>query len=163
MTGRELNSFEQNMLSNIGAHGWYGLHVFDPDEASPRFSYSVGFPETLGAPEFIIFGLPNELTHQMLWEVFRQIKAGAEPVHGRRWSDLLEGFDCFSLIADHESLFSEYLISSQWHWRHIGRDGSPPVMQLVWPSHATGLFPWEADCPESVVAAQPKLWKLPVP
>ena len=125
MTRRELNQFEQNILSNVNKHGWHGLHVFDPEETSPNFSYSVGFPETLGAPEFIVFGLPHDLTHQMLWEVFKQIKAGAEPTHGRRWSDLLEGFDCISLTANHDSLFTEYLISSHWYWRHSGRDGSP--------------------------------------
>ncbi|MEQ9504961.1 MAG: DUF4262 domain-containing protein [Hyphomonas sp.] len=163
MTDRKLNQHEQNILSNISKHGWHGLHVFDPERATPGFSYSVGFPETLEAPEFIVFGLPHELAHHMLWEVFSQIKGGAEPLHGRRWSDLLKGFDCVSLKADHDLLFTEHLISSRWHWNHCGRDGFPPVMQLVWPSSTTGLFPWEPDCHESVISAQPKLWTLPVP
>jgi hypothetical protein len=59
------------MLENIDVHGWFALHVFDPEGLEPQFSYSVGFTQTLGTPEFVVFGLPKDLRHNILWEVFR--------------------------------------------------------------------------------------------
>jgi len=89
MSAKDHSEFEVNMLATIEEHGWFCMSVFDPDGKQPEFSYSIGFSKTLDAPEFIVFGLNRELRHSMLWEVFRQIKAGAEPDEGKAWSDLL--------------------------------------------------------------------------
>lgn len=161
MGKNELTDYERGIFANVEKHGWHSVHVFDPEGVAPGFSYSVGFPKTLAAPEFIVFGLPSKLMHNMLWGVFEQIKSGTQAEHGRRWSDLIEGFDCVSLIADHDHLFSEYLISSKWFWTQTGHTGVPPVMQLVWPGKLGGLFPWDPGCSELVMDVQPKLWTLP--
>src|SRR5690606_704523 len=86
------DDYERKLLDNVDEHGWFCVHVFDPDGREEPFSYSVGFTKTLGAPEFIVFGLPRNLMHSMLWEVFRQIKAGKTPADNQRWSNLIEGF-----------------------------------------------------------------------
>lgn len=86
---------------------------------------------------------------------------GARPEHGKRWSDLLEDFDCVTTEADHPDLFTEYATSADWFWRTQGRDGHPPVYQIVWPGAQQGLFPWEEDCAQDVITAQPKLWSRP--
>jgi hypothetical protein len=49
----------------------------------------------------------------------------------------------------------------QWsHWFH-----REPVdaLQLVWPSAATGIFPWQPGASAEVAAAQPQSWRLPQP
>ena len=158
MTDRPLSDFEIRMLENIEEHGWFALHVSDPEGHEANFSYSVGFTQSLGTPEFIIFGLPKDLRHQMLWSVFRQIKAGREVTPGERWQGLLEGFDCVGMAATDPELFTEYAISANWFWRHQGHAGHPEVIQLVWPGSKDGLFPWDDGCSPDVIAAQQKLW-----
>ena len=153
------NEHEQNVLDNIQNHGFHSMGVFDSDAKDPNFRYSIGFTKTLGAPEFIIFGLDLELMHNMLWEVFRQVQAGAKPEHGMRWADVLEGFDCISLQANHPELFTEYATSANWFWKDQGYEGHPPIYQLVWPGAQQGLFPWEEGCDPDVIAQQPKLWR----
>ena len=149
---------EQNMLADIEEHGFQSKGVFDPDGNDPNFCYSIGFTKTLEAPEFIVFGLDLELMHNMLWEVFRQVQAGAKPEHGMRWADVLEGFDCISLKADHPELLTEYSTSANWFWKDQVNEGHPPIYQLVWPGAQQGLFPWEEDCDPYVIEMQPKLW-----
>jgi hypothetical protein len=71
------SEYERGILANIEEHGWFCTTVFDPNGEQPSFSYSVGFTKTLNCPEFIVFGLPTKLMPSMLWNVFRQISAGA--------------------------------------------------------------------------------------
>lgn len=152
------SEYEQKLFTHVKEHGWQLTYVFDPEGQAPDFGYSVGFPETLGAPEFIIFGLPQEFVSSMLWEVYRQIKAGAVPVEGMRWQGLLEGFDCISRKAVCNDLYDKYAVSAQWFWKETGRADSPEVFQIVWPGAQQGLFPWEQGCDQSVIEAQPQLW-----
>ncbi|WP_170575151.1 DUF4262 domain-containing protein [Ruegeria atlantica] len=150
--------YEQKLFAIVKEHGWQLTYVFDPEGIAPDFGYSVGFSESIAAPEFIIFGLPRDFVSSMLWEVYRQIIAGAVPVDGMRWHGLLEGFDCISRKAVREDLFAEYVVSAQWFWQETGRSGNPEVFQIVWPGAQQGLFPWEQGCDQSVIAAQPPLW-----
>ena len=158
MLEKDHSEFEINILSTIKEHGWFCMSVFDPDGKQPEFSYSIGFSKTLGAPEFIIFGLNRELRHSMLWEVFRQIEAGALPEEGKPWSDLLEGFDCISREAVRSDVFTEYATSADWFWKHQGNEGNPKVFQLVWPGAVSGQFPWEEGCDQMIIDDQEALW-----
>lgn len=153
------NDYERKLLDNVDEHGWFCVHVFDPDGREEPFSYSVGFTKTLGAPEFIVFGLPRNLMHSMLWEVFRQIKAGKTPADNQRWSDLIEGFECVSRAVHSTNMTPDYLSSAIWFWKNpSAREGLPPAFQIVWPGRETGHFPWDKDCPEDLRVAQPPLW-----
>ncbi|MEM6538959.1 MAG: DUF4262 domain-containing protein [Pseudomonadota bacterium] len=152
------SEYEHKLLSTIDKHGWQFTFVFDPDGKEPDFGYSVGFTRTLNAPEFIVFGLPKELMSSMLWEVYRQIKGGAEPKDGMKWVGLLDGFNCISRRAIHQELHKEYTVSANWLWHKSGNAGAPEVFQLVWPGAAQGLFPWEKGCVQDVIDAQPALW-----
>ncbi|MEP6342361.1 MAG: DUF4262 domain-containing protein [Maricaulaceae bacterium] len=152
------STYEQQLFKNVEDHGWQFSFVFDDKGTAPDFGYSVGFSKSIQAPEFIIFGLPKELMHNMLWEVYKQIENGAIVEDGKPWSDLLEGFDCISRKAIHKDLFNEYTTHANWFWRETGNDGHPEVFQLVWPGAQQGLFPWEADCAQDVIDMQPHLW-----
>ncbi len=67
----------------VEEHGWQFTFVFDPEGLTLDFGYSVGFTSSLGAPEFIIFGLPRALTNSMLWEVYKQIENEVIPESAR--------------------------------------------------------------------------------
>ena len=154
----ELTEYDRNIIENVERHGWFATHVFDPDGQNPSFTYSTGFGKTLNRPEFIVFGLSNELMHDMLWEIFHQLKAGATPKVDMRWSDIIGGFDCISKKAVHSKLYTEYATAADWFWRHSGNSGHPEVYQLVWPGAQQGLFPWEKNCDPYVISQQPQLW-----
>ena len=149
---------EKKLIAQVDKHGWMSTFVFDPDGHTPDFCYSVGFTKSLNAPEFIVFGLSKDLMHNMLWELYRQVQAGAVPSDGLRWTGLLEGFDCISRKARHPDLYTEYAVSAAWFWHENGNTGSPDVYQVVWPGSRQGLFPWEKGCVSDVIDAQPALW-----
>lgn len=159
MSGPEYNKFEKDMLAKIEEYGWFAMQVFDPDGKDEPFTYSIGLTQTLNSPELIVFGLPKALMHDMLWQVFRQIKAGASVEHGKRWADIIEGYECVTVEATHPDLFKEYATSANWFWKDRGNEGHPPVFQLVWPGTGHRLFPWDEGCSQDVIDAQPKLWR----
>jgi hypothetical protein len=154
-----LSDYEERIIANVDEHGWYCISVFG-DEDGPGFSYSIGFMETLGAPEFIVFGFESKLAHRVLWEVFRQIQKGAtEPFEGRRWSGLIEGYDCISRRVHSTQHVRDYFNSALWHRRHcVGSDAEFQAYQLFWPGAVQGLFPWESDCEQIVRDHQPALY-----
>lgn len=154
-----MNDFEKDVIENVEKHGWFATTVFDPQGNDPMFTYSTGFSKTLNSVEFIIFGLDKSLMHDMLWQVFDQLKAGVVPQNDMRWSDLLNGFDCVSKKATHPKLYEEYVCTADWFWRHEGHKAHPEVYQLVWPGAQQGLFPWDPGCNPYVISQQTKLWK----
>lgn len=152
------SDYEAKLISFVEEHGWQFTYVFDPEGMESDFGYSVGFSESLHAPEFIVFGLPKKLMNNMLWEIYRQVRDGVLPKDGMRLGGLLEGFDCILRKAEHKDLYSKYVTSSSWLWRKNGNAGEPEVYQVVWPGSQQGLFPWQNGCAQDVIDAQPNLW-----
>ena len=130
---------DEQVADVVAEHGWSCQSVSAGGD-DPAFAYSVGFPETLNAPQFIIFGLAPELMHRILWGVFRQVSAGAPAIAGARWRDLLDGYDCVT-IGVYPSRVLEYLGFAQGYHRHRRREGIVSALQLVWPAKGQGLFP----------------------
>lgn len=158
---KEPSEYEQKLLGNIEEHGWQATYVFDPDGDAPGFAYSIGFPHTLNCPDFIIFGLPQELMHSMLWDVFRKIRDGKVPQDRQKWTDLLGGgYVCESRAVHPDNNLSNYFTSARWHHRHIGRDDSElAFFQMFWPGTKVKLLPWEEGCHEDVIKMQPMLFE----
>ena len=96
--------------------------------------------------------------HSMLWELFRQLKAGKPIADGTRWSGLIEGFDCISRVVDPTNIKRDYLNSAMWFWEHSKGAGLVPVYQIIWPGAGDGLFPWEEGCADLVREYQPPLY-----
>jgi hypothetical protein len=154
----ELSDYEQKLIDAISEHGWQCTSVFDPNGNDPNFSYSIGFTSTLGAPEFIIFGLDIELMHAMLWEVFSQIKDGKTVVEDDCWSGVLGSFDCIAKEAHPTNIVRENANSAMWYWWQTGHEGKPPLYQLFWPGAVDGYFPWDPECSDYVRSLQPLLY-----
>jgi hypothetical protein len=153
-----LSEYEQQIADNVAEHGWFRTSVICEDP-EPSWSYSVGFAETLGASECIIFCLPCKLMHAMLWSVFRQIKAGATLSDGERWSGLLQGFDCVSRPVHPKWIAREHFNAALWYWGDPLKKGRPlTAYQIVWPGALDGLFPWDPGCSDIVIKSQPALY-----
>jgi hypothetical protein len=153
----ELDESDQKVVDAVEQHGFFSQGVFEGSEG-PAFRYSVGFWETLRSPEVIIFGLDLTLMHNMLWEMFRQIKSGAELADETRWSELIEGFDCIARRV-HPSQVGEYLTYALWYRRLRSQQANDlQAYQLFWPGKQQGLYPWERDCVQFVRDNQPLLY-----
>lgn len=158
-----LSKYERVLIDNVETHGWQATHVFDP-EGGPAFTYSVGFPQTLGCADCIIVGLSNEVMHNMLWEVFHQVSKGKALENGAGWEGLIGGdYTCVSIPIRSGVMTSNFtLSSSEWYLRKVMKSDSPfDAFQIVWPSVQGHLFPWDDDCPLEVLEAQPLLGKPP--
>lgn len=62
--------------TDIEKHGWQGLHIFSEEAEEADFSYSLGFAESYNAPEILIFGLPRETAHNLLWQCCHLLREG---------------------------------------------------------------------------------------
>jgi len=162
----ELSKYEQNILANVDEHGFFSTTVFDPDGKNPMFTYSTGFPESLDCPDFIIVGLTKEIMHNMLWEIFHQIKKGAIPQDGMAWKGLLAGdYFCISKTVHPDNNTTDYFNSARWWYRHTGRQNADlRFYQMFWPGSQDKRFPWEEGCAQDVIDVQPMLYeKMPSP
>jgi hypothetical protein len=115
-----LSEYEQKILDDVEEHGWFCVSVFGKSgDETPGFAYSIGFPDAIKCPEFIVFGLPGKLMHSMLWSVFRQIRDGVTaPKEGQRWSNVIEGYDCISRAVHPSQIEPEYFNSALWYAWH---------------------------------------------
>lgn len=93
----------------------------------------------------------------MLWEVFRQLQAGAVLREGARFDGLLEGFACVARRV-HPTQVAQYLGFANWYDRRI-KPGADYVAayQIFWPGKVDGLFPWEPGCHAFIRECQPQL------
>ena len=154
----QLNDYERRLIADVESHGWFCLSVL-ADGTEPGFSYSVGLAQTLRSPECIIFGLPSELMHSMLGRIFDQLKAGAVLEDGRRWSGLIEGFDCISRPVHPSRVVRKHFSSAPWYWNYpTKRDRPLAAYQIFWPGAVSGQFPWESGCDPQVRDLQPLLY-----
>jgi len=79
---------------------------------------------------------------------------------GAEWDGLVEGnYTCISRLVSKKTRKPDYFNSAIWFHNLNGGDTSEQKFyQLVWPSVHGKLFPWEAECPKSVIKAQLNLY-----
>lgn len=142
---------DERVTNDVRQFGCHVISVFDPEEKSPYFSYSIGIFETSRAPEVIVVGLKPSLGGQMVNDYNRRVRAGAVFERGRLYDGFLEGFPVYIEPARRSSL-TEYTLGCDRYYK-----GAPyPVVQIVWPSTA-GVWPWQANASEWFKANQPML------
>jgi hypothetical protein len=132
----KLDEQERTFVEAVETHGWFRTSVMAEDE-HPSFSYTTGFTLTLGAPEVLIHSLRSDLAHDVLWDLFRDLKAGKRLVLGRPLDDILGNHRaCFFAVARRH--YRDHLGWSRWFY-----GGDPfDCLQLVWPDR-DDVFPWE--------------------
>jgi len=132
----KLDDQEKAFVAAIRDHGWFGTHV-GADEDQPSFSYTTGFQVSLRAPEILIHSLGFELAQNILWDVFRDLKAGKQLQLGQPISDVLGNHRACFFRVD-RSHYAEHLGWSRWFY---GGDAFE-CLQLVWPDR-DDVFPWQ--------------------
>lgn len=71
----------------------------------------------------------------------------------------MDGFECTLRKAVMPQAWDRYVFDSIRYSRSQGRGDRPDVTQIIWPSAATGQYPWSPGCPETVSASQPALYE----
>lgn len=84
----ELDPDDRDFLAQIREHGWFATRVFDPEKKEPDFTYSTGFFHGLGYPEIIVFSLPKQVSRDILWDIYRDIREGNAPKPEARLSGI---------------------------------------------------------------------------
>jgi hypothetical protein len=143
-----LDDQERNFVAIIREDGWFLTSVL-ADADQPGFSYTTGFWVTLGLPELIVFGLKPEIAHAVLWDVFRDLKAGKTLPVRTRLNDVFGNHQaCLFLMG--KAHYPEHLGWSRWFYA----GDEFPCLQLVWPDRS-GVFPWETGFDATMAGLQP--------
>src|SRR6187401_1181169 len=70
-----LDDGEQRFVTKIREHGWFRTGVL-AEAQSPGFSYTTGFWLSTGMPEVTMFGLRDDIAHDVFWDLYRDAQAG---------------------------------------------------------------------------------------
>ena len=136
--GEDLAAQNQRISDNIRAHGWHCLHVFPTKEDQDQFSYSIGFAESYGAPEVLIFGLAREKAHGLLNECAQLLKSGHTILPGIEDANVLAGDYTVVFKSVRPECFGEYLGTALRYYQ--GKPFGAVVMFLPDRQHC---FPWQ--------------------
>jgi Domain of unknown function (DUF4262) len=154
-----LDDFESRIVANVERHGCHVNFVFDPDDETPDFAYSVGFPATIDQPDVIIFGLPQEVMHFAVNQTLRLCKEGLKLAEWAEIRGLLDGHSVIARSVHQSRIEPEYFNSAMWFYYHCFGHRMDRAFQLVWPGAVDGLLPWDTGCAAQVIELQPALYE----
>jgi hypothetical protein len=151
---------KRGITKSIERHGWTALYVGDYSTA-PAWAYTIGFQSLLGAPEIIVFDIPEAAANALFHEICREIEAGDLNIRdGERWRPH-DGVMVWRKV--HPSRFVDDpenpWFGLAFYIRVLG-PGSPEfeAYQLVL-SDAEGKLPWEPGYDERLRPLQRALWE----
>lgn len=151
----------RDVEKRIRRHGWTAIYVGDYSTA-PTWAYTIGFQSSLGAPEIIVFDLPEASANDVFHEAFRQIKAGDLVIRDNEpWA--LGGDGRLMWRKVHPSRFvgdeEPWLgIALTFHTVLSPESGDFEAFQLVL-SDTEGRLPWEDGYDERLRPRQRALYE----
>ena len=141
---------DEKALADIEQYGCHVIHVHEEGDLPP-FSYSVGIQQSSGAPEVVVIGLKEPISHYAVNEYNRRVRSGERFYPGQFYSGFLEGFDVQFVVVD-RAHYEEYFGWNRWLY-----DGNEfDVLQMVYPS-TDGVWPWGAAASSWFRTRQPLL------
>lgn len=138
---------ERKVIDNIAKYGWHCVNIL-AEADSPGFAFTVGVFHSYKHPEFIIFGLPSDVAHQVLDLTVAGLNSGAIFDLSLPTDELLNGYPCV-FVQVPEVEYHEHVGYSRWYYE----GNSFPLYQIVWPSK-DGKFPWHAEASEAFRTTQ---------
>lgn len=139
-----MSSVMEKVKKDIKDHGWHVLSVFG--ENMPKFSYTIGFKETLNHPEVIMSGLDTDLMHNLLNDIASLIKKGDIFSEGDTSNEVLKDYPVKFISVSKENI-QEYLRAASTYYG----EGNFQVIQCVWPDNQ-GLFPTKTEAAQEVLS-----------
>jgi len=131
----------------------FGIQVIivDSTNYSPSFAYSIGLTKTYNHPEIICFGLPNDLSHEIINDVAEIVKNGEIIESGKNYSKIFKDSRAMFLEIDTRNI-SDYFGAGLNYYGNEELN----ALQLVW-TDRNDKFPWEENFEEEFLYRQPLL------
>lgn len=142
---------DRALLSDVEGHGWHVVKV--PEiENSPGWAFSIGLHHSFGHPEIVVFGLPDELLHQMINSLGEDIRGGASFPADSMADGILEGYSCEIKAVD-PVWYPPFLGYATWFYQGVDF----PFVQCLWPDQE-GNYPHHPNFDQGLIGYQPLLW-----
>jgi hypothetical protein len=109
-------SHDQTIASHIQMHGWHCLHVAASNDDEDPFSCSIGFWSTFGAPEVLVFGLPEAHAHAVLMACYQRLQNGGTLQSGVKDDSILSGGYPVVFNPLRTDQYDEYLGTAMRHY-----------------------------------------------
>ncbi|HEX5054222.1 MAG TPA: DUF4262 domain-containing protein [Planctomycetota bacterium] len=146
----DLPDSDKQLLDDVEQYGVHVVHV--PAElGGGGFSFTVGLWHNFEQPEVIVFGLPDEVAHDLLNAVADEADEGRRFLADSRHEGLLENYSV-RFLAVPRSAYADHFGAASWAYE--GEEF--PAVQLVWPDKQ-GRWPWDAEAREAFRCGQPVL------
>lgn len=145
---------EQKLLDDIAKYGWHCVNILAERDEGP-YSFTVGLFHTQRHPELLIYGLKNDVAHQILSNAVEELRQKRLNL-GALNDELLDGYAC-CFIEVPAAAYYEHVGFARWYY---GGDEFP-LYQIVWPSRDR-KFPWQPGASENFRKAQPVLGHAPL-
>lgn len=129
--------------------------VFDPNDSTAPWAYTIGLGHTFGVPDLVMVGLNPEGMHVWLNKAVEVIKSGRKLADDSQLDGVLGRYTL--LVRDVVPSWEARLFgSARWFYGNP----TPPMQQLVWPDDHY-LMPWDEGASEGCRMRQARLWLLP--
>ncbi len=152
LTDDNLDDSDRKLLSDIDRVGWHVVMIPQQD-GTPGWSFSVGLSKTFNHPEVVVFGLPLELSGQVINGIGADIKKGKSFESGQEYAGILESVLCtFRPVV--RRWYGPFLGYAEWYYR----GPEFPVLQCIWPDKQQH-YPWQPEFKQAWLWAQPLLFE----
>jgi hypothetical protein len=152
---RQLREFEKH----IQRHGWTATRVGNHASA-PSWIYTLGFADTLGQPELILFDVPQDIAGGLLGRAFDDLKAAKLVlVDGKPWVIDGDRLGVWRKVDDSQIDGPDlwFAATLAFRERKTGKRQGLEAFQLVI-ADEDGLLPWEPGYNEHIRPRQPALY-----
>ena len=148
----DLDEGDRKLLSDIDRVGWHVVMIPEED-GSPGWSFSVGLFKTFNHPEVVVFGLPLELSQEVINGIGADIQKSNVFQSGQEYPDILDGVLCtFRPVV--QRWYRPFLGYARWYYR----GEKFPVLQCFWPDKRQ-QYPWHPNFKKAWLGAQPLLFE----
>jgi hypothetical protein len=147
-----LDDCDRKLLADIDRVGWHVVMIPEED-GTPGWSFSVGLFRTFNHPEVVVFGLPLELSGEVINGIGADIRKGKVFESGQEYPEILEGVLCtFRPVV--QRWYRPFLGYAAWYYR----GPKFPVLQCIWPDKQQH-YPWHPKFKKAWLGAQPLLFE----
>jgi hypothetical protein len=151
-TEEGLDEADRKLIADVERVGWHVVLIPEQD-GTPGWAFSIGLWRSFGHPEFVVFGLPLELSGQVINALGQRARAGETFAAGADAVDLLAGVRCTFRRAQRR-WYPPFLGYARWYYR----GDEFPVLQCIWPDKKQ-RYPWDAEFKREWLWAQPLLFE----
>lgn len=144
----DLAPAERQLLDDIDEYGLHIVHV--PGEGDePGYSFTIGLWHSFQQPDVIVFGLDDEVAHELLNALADEADDGKRFLADSKHDGLLVDYPV-RFVQLPRDRYPTLLGSAMWAYE--GDDFT--CVQLVWPDKQ-GRWPWEPGVRDGFAKSQP--------